>query len=124
MEGASEAGAICRCKSGPGKDEQSAWKRVLREAAAMPNTKRTQRGAWGVGVSHEMMKPRERRLSLWSNATCAMPSCEALSSRRGRGPHHVHKDRVGSWESSCLTAVVEWLVRLAARIGKTRSRSR
>jgi hypothetical protein len=41
-EGASEAGAISRCKSGPGKDEQSAWKRVLREAAAMPNTKRTQ----------------------------------------------------------------------------------
>jgi hypothetical protein len=37
-----------RCKSGPGKDEQSAWKRVLREAAAMPNTKRTQRvrGVW------------------------------------------------------------------------------
>jgi hypothetical protein len=47
-EGASEAGAISRCKSGPGKDEQSTWKRVLREAAAMPNTKRTQpvRGVW------------------------------------------------------------------------------
>ena len=47
-EGASEAGAISRCKSGPGKDEQSAWKRVLREAAATPNTKRTQsvRGVW------------------------------------------------------------------------------
>src|SRR5258706_4106267 len=32
-----------------------------------------------------------------------MPICEALSSRRGRGPHHVHKDRVGTWELSCLT---------------------
>src|SRR5882724_6301663 len=32
-----------------------------------------------------------------------MPSCEALSSRRGRGPHHVHKERVGTWEISCLT---------------------
>src|SRR3984893_7788776 len=42
-EGASEAGAIGRCKSGPGKAQQAAWKRVLREAAAMPNTKRTQR---------------------------------------------------------------------------------
>jgi hypothetical protein len=30
-------------------------------------------------------------------------ACEALSSRRGRGPHHVHKDRVGTWEISCLT---------------------
>jgi hypothetical protein len=25
-----------------------------------------------------MMNLRERRLSLWSNATCAMPLCEAL----------------------------------------------
>jgi hypothetical protein len=33
-----------------------------------------------------MMNSRERRLSLWSNAICAMPLCEALSSRRGRGP--------------------------------------
>src|SRR6267378_6171651 len=32
-----------------------------------------------------------------------MPLCEALSSRRGRGPHHVHKDRVGTWDISCLT---------------------
>src|SRR6266487_4030120 len=32
-----------------------------------------------------------------------MPLCEALSSRRGRGPHHAHKDRVGTWELSCLT---------------------
>jgi hypothetical protein len=42
-EGASEAGAISRCESGPGKAQQAAWKRVLREAAATPNTKRTQR---------------------------------------------------------------------------------
>src|SRR5262249_5593543 len=56
--------------------------------------------AWGVGVSHEMMNSRERRLSSWSNATCAMPLCEALWSRRGRGPHHAQKDRVGSWDIS------------------------
>jgi hypothetical protein len=53
-------------------------------------------------VSHEMMNSRERRLSLWSNATCAMPLCEALSSRRGLGPHHAHKDRVGTWDISRL----------------------
>src|SRR5437764_15342544 len=39
----SKAGAISRCKSGPGKAQQAAWKRVLREAAAMPNSKRTKR---------------------------------------------------------------------------------
>src|SRR5712691_639314 len=32
-----------------------------------------------------MMNSRERRLFSWSNATCAMPLREALSSRRGRG---------------------------------------
>ena len=30
-------------ESGPGKAQQAAWKRVLREAAVTPNTKRTQR---------------------------------------------------------------------------------
>ena len=39
----SKAGAISRCKSDPGKAEQAAWKRVLREAAVRSNTKRTQR---------------------------------------------------------------------------------
>src|SRR6516162_682827 len=50
-----------------------------------------------------MMNSREQRLSSWSNATCAMPPCEALSSRRGRGPHHAHKDRVGTWDIPRLT---------------------
>ena len=47
-EGAKKAGAFSRCKSGPGKAERAAWKRVLREAAVTPNTKRTQRvrGVW------------------------------------------------------------------------------
>ena len=49
------------------------------------------------------MNSRERRLSSWSNATCARPLCEALLSRRGQGPHHAHKDRVGTWDISRLT---------------------
>jgi hypothetical protein len=57
-------------------------------------------------LSHEMMKSRERRLYSWSNATCAMPLCEALSSRRGQRPHHAQKDRVGTWDISWLAAVV------------------
>ena len=57
-------------------------------------------------MSHEMMNSRERRLSLWSNATCAMPLCEALSSRRGRRAHHAQKDRVGTWEIPRLA--VSW----------------
>jgi hypothetical protein len=44
------------------------------------------------------MNSRERRLCLWSNATCAMPSCEALPSRRGPRAHHAQKDRVGTWD--------------------------
>src|SRR5262249_38388743 len=53
-----------------------------------------------------MMNSRERRLSSWSNATCAMPLCEALSSRRGRRAHHAQKDRVGTWEIPRLA--VSW----------------
>jgi len=47
-----------------------------------------------------------------------------VSSRRGRGPHHVHKDRIGNWEVSRLAAGVEWVPSTAVRIGKARSRSR
>jgi hypothetical protein len=48
-----------------------------------------------------------------------------VSSRRGRGPHHVHKDRVGTWDISYLAVVVEWCVLgTAVRVGKARSRSR
>ena len=75
-------------------------------------------------MSHEMMKSRERRLSSWSNATCAMPLCEALSSRRGRRPHHVQRDRIGSWEISGLAVGVELVPSAMVRIGKVRSRSR
>jgi hypothetical protein len=51
-----------------------------------------------VAKSHEMMNSWERRLWLWSNATCAMPLCEALSSRRGRRAHHAQMDCVGTWD--------------------------
>src|ERR1700738_1414650 len=59
-----------------------------------------------------MMNLWERRLSLWSNETCAMPLCEALSSRRGQGPHHAQMDRVGTWDISRLA--VSWLGRWPA----------
>ena len=40
------------------------------------------------------------RRSMVSKATCAVPSCEALSPCRGLRPHHARKDRVGTWETS------------------------
>src|SRR5260370_32156443 len=59
-----------------------------------------------------MMNSRERRLSLWSNATCATPSCEALPSRRGPRAHHAQKDRVGSWDiprlALCLNIALDF----------------
>jgi hypothetical protein len=60
-----------------------------------------------------MMNSRERRLSSWSNATCAMPLCEALPSRRGRRAHHAQKDRVGTWDIPRL-AVSCWRRRSAS----------
>ena len=41
-----------------------------------------------------------------SKATCAAPLSEVLSPCRGRRPHHVQKDRIGSWEVSGLTGAV------------------
>ncbi len=70
--------------------------------------------AWGVGLSHEMMKSREWRLYSWSNATCVMPVCEALSSRRGRRPHQAHKDRVGTWDILRLTSDENVVVRVGS----------
>jgi len=35
------------------------------------------------------------------------PLCEALSSRRGLGPHHAQMDRVGTWDISRLAVSVE-----------------
>jgi hypothetical protein len=40
------------------------------------------------------------RLSLQPKATCAVPLCEEPSPCRGLRPHHVWKDRVGTWETS------------------------
>src|SRR5437588_236199 len=41
----------------------------------------------------------------WSNATCAMPLCAALSSRRGRAPHHAQKATRGDdYQTSAYSA--------------------
>ena len=47
-EGASEAGAISRWKSGPGKAQQAAWKRVLRESDGNAGREAYTAVAWGV----------------------------------------------------------------------------
>ena len=39
-------------------------------------------------------------------ATCVDPLCEGLSLSRGRRPHHVQREQVGTWEISRL-AVAE-----------------
>src|SRR5258705_5950162 len=43
------------------------------------------------------------RVFIRSKATCAAPLCEVLAPCRGRRPHHVQKDRIGSWDISWLT---------------------
>ncbi len=58
-------------------------------------------GVRGVGMSHEMANTQGPRRSMASKAIFAAPLCEAPSPCRGLRPHHVHKDRVGTWETSC-----------------------
>ena len=119
-EAPGKAGAISRCKSDPGKAIAGRLEASVACGGGNAEHEAYTARAWGVGLSPEMMKSRERRLSSRPNATCAMPLCEALLSRRGRRPHHAHKDRVGTWDIPRLTSDENGLV----RIGKARSRSR
>src|SRR5215813_973108 len=60
--------------------------------------------AWGVGLSHERsdIAGAEGFHSLEGNMCGTL--CEVLSPCRGLRPHHVQRDRTGSWEVSCLAA--------------------
>src|SRR5215468_8725765 len=73
--------------------------------------------AWGVGLSHERSDIAGAE-GFRSKATCAAPLCEVLTPCRGRRPHHVQKERIGSWEVSGLTGTA---LPLSVRIGKVRS---
>ena len=50
--------------------------------------------------------------------------CEVLTPCRGQRPHHVQRDRIGTWEVSGLAIGVEWVPSTMVRIGKVRNRSR
>src|SRR6266511_1212776 len=80
--------------------------------------------AWGVGLSHERADIAGAEVFIHSKATCAAPLCEVLTPCRGLRPHHMQKDRIGSWEVSGLAIGVEWVPSTMVRIGKARSRSR
>ena len=71
--------------------------------------------AWGVGLSLERsdIAGAEGFHSLEGNM-CGTVS-EVLTPCRGLRPHHVQKDRIGSWEVSGLTGTP---LPLPARIGK------
>ena len=79
---------------------------------------------WGVGLSHERsdIAGAECFHSLEGNM-CGSPLGEVLTPCRGLRPHHVQRDRTGTWEISYLAAVVACCVCTALRIGKARSRS-
>jgi hypothetical protein len=81
--------------------------------------------AWGVGLSLERSISQGPRVFIRSKARCAAPLCEALTPCRGLRPHHVQRDRIGTWEVSGLAVAVACAVpSTAVRIGKVRSRSR
>jgi hypothetical protein len=62
--------------------------------------------AWGVGLSHERSDIAGAEGFLRSKATCAAPLCDVLTPCRGLRPHHVQRDRIGTWEVSCLAVGV------------------
>src|SRR5262245_55500313 len=68
--------------------------------------KRTQRwhGVWD-GATKDQTSQGPRGF-IRSKGTCAAPLCEVRARCRGLRPHHVQRDRTGSWEVSCLAAAV------------------
>src|SRR2546430_5562277 len=58
------------------------------------------------------------RVFIRPKATCAAPLCEVLTPCRGQRPHHVQKDRIGTWDISCLAALVECLLRRRSASGR------
>ena len=79
--------------------------------------------AWGVGLSHERSDIAGAEGFHSLEGTRARPLGEVLTPCRGLRPHHVQRDRTGTWEISYLAAVVACCVCTAVRIGKARSRS-
>jgi hypothetical protein len=72
--------------------------------------------AWGVGLSPERSDIAGAEGFHWLEGNMC-----GTAMRRGLRPHHVQKDRIGTWEISGLTGTA---LPLPARIGKARSRSR
>ena len=59
--------------------------------------------AWDVGLSLERSISREPRVFIRARRQhVAAPSCEVLTPCRGLRPHHVQKDRIGTWERTSL----------------------
>ncbi len=102
-----------RCKSGPSKGQRPFGSECC-VAAGDSDCEAYTAIAWGVGLSLERSISQGPRVFIRSKATCAAPPCEVLTSCRGRRPHHVQKDRVGTWEISRLAAVVTCGVRRSA----------
>ena len=63
----------------------------------------------GCGIEpRKVIRRRGREFFTRSKAICAAPSVkggEVLTPCRGLRPHHVQKDRIGSWEISDLTGM-------------------
>jgi hypothetical protein len=123
-----------RWKSGPSKGQRSECCVTAGDSSREAYTA----SAWGVGLSHERSDIgsdetgrcgahgalQGPRVFIRSKATCAAPLCvcEVLTPCRGLRPHHVHTDRIGTWDISRLA--VRSCVSGAVRIGKARSRRR
>ena len=121
----SKAGAISRCKSGPGKAQQAAWKRVLREAAAMPNTKRTQRLRGVCDGAPKYPFRWGRRLSFAAERHMGRTVMRGTVHPAGV-EEHITRKRIASelGRSHVWPSIESSLSRTAVRIGKARSRSR
>ena len=76
---------------------------------------------WGVLLSRESSKVAEAETVSNVEGNMCGTAMRGADARSWSKSHHARRERVGTWEISCLT---EWTVVCPARVGKVRSRSR
>ena len=86
-----------RCKAGPSKEQRPLGSECC-VATGDGGSEAYTAIAWGAGLSHERLDIAGAEGFTPPKATCAAPLCEVLTPCRGQRPHHVQRDRIGTWE--------------------------
>jgi hypothetical protein len=95
-----------RWKSGPSKGQRPLGSECC-VAAGDSGLRSVHSDCMGCGIEPRKIRHRRGRGFSLARRQHVAPLCEVLLPCRGLRPHHVQRDRIGTWEVSCLTVVVK-----------------